>query len=104
MKSRWVKRILGAATAGGILFAGLLIASPAQATPTGCTAVPVASGNYSYAYCLGGTGQVQALATCYKPNTGQTIVKQGQWVHAGVLSYAYCPAGYELIGASFATK
>jgi hypothetical protein len=77
-------------------FSVMGLSAPAQAASFyGCHTGYNATGNGTYAYCDGGTGELRALATCLWPASGNKVPAYGAWTRSrasgGGTSYANCP-------------
>lgn len=69
-----------------MLGAGLIWASPAMATPTGCYAQLGSVGGY--ARCDGGTGEVRVIVGCSEDGPG--VLRYGDWVGPNLNSIIFC--------------
>ena len=89
------KKLIATAFAVGMTAVGsLALASPASATPVGCSAWAdtAASPDQTKSYCPTGSGSYRARATCY--NGTYTIYRYGSYVSPGSTSVAYCTSTY----------
>ncbi|MEV4639345.1 hypothetical protein AB0J80_18530 [Actinoplanes sp. NPDC049548] len=99
MRARIPTLIVGVVGISASAIVGL--ASPAQAAFYECYSGYVESHGGTYAYCMGGSGELRSLATCIKPTVpNQKVTARGVWVKAinngGTISYANCPSSQPL--------